>query len=103
MSEYQMVKNEYGDIDPCECCGFEVATALFDKPSHLQSEEGRRRTVSEQIKRENQFRYCEVCSRTLISSVHGYPMQHHEDGHVLLCMAQCTNMILEAIRKASHE
>ena len=99
--EYELIKDDNGEIESCDCCGCEVPTALFDKPMHLISEAGRKRTVSDPKLREDQFRYCYVCSATFISSAHNYPKQHYEDGQILVCMAQCTNMILEAIRAAS--
>jgi hypothetical protein len=100
MIDYVLTYDD-GDIVGCDCCRSEVPTALFDKPMHLQSEYGRRRLLSEPPKPEDQYRYCEVCATTFIASAHGYPGQHSVDGQVLICMAQCTNMILEAIRKAS--
>lgn len=100
--EYEIARDEDDEIETCDCCDCDVPTSLFDKPIHLLSEEGKRKAVSEPRKREDQFRYCEVCAATLISSVHGYPQQHYEDGHILRCMAQCTNLILEEIRSLKN-
>ena len=99
MCEFEICRDEEGCINCCECCGWDAATSLFDKPIHLISEVGRKRTVSDPKLREDQFRYCEVCANTLIASAHSYPRQHLDDGHILRCLAQCTNMILEALRR----
>jgi len=92
-----------GEIEGCDCCQCEVPTALFTKPMHLTSEYERTRTVSQPVRREDQFLYCEVCSPTMLSQyAHGYVNQHRENSDVLICMAQCTNMILKAIREANE-
>ena len=99
MNDYLLRKDEDGEIEACDCRGCKVPTGLFEKVPILLSEAGRRRRVGEQVLREDQFAYCEVCSGTLISSIHTYPEQHREDHYILVCMAQCTNMILEAYRR----
>ena len=97
--KYELKRDEEGEVEPCDCCDCQVPTYAFEKPPHFLSEAGRKRTVSDKPLPEDCFRYCEVCSSTMISSIHKYPEQHREDSYVLQCMAQCTNMILEEIRK----
>lgn len=98
MIEYLVASDEEGNVDGCECCQCEVPTHLFEKPQHLLSEAGLQRKVSEPVSRGDQHRFCEVCSSTFISLAYSY--RHHEptERFMLQCLAQCTNMILGAIR-----
>ena len=98
--EYVVHRDDDGEIESCDCCGCDVATHLFEKPMHMVSEAGRKRLVCDPTAREDQFAYCEVCSTTLISSVNDYPNQHYEDGHILRCMAQCVNLIIQKISES---
>lgn len=84
MTENILRPDEDNKTEGCDCCGSEVPTGLFEPPFHWKNKE--------------KLHLCEVCSRTLISSAYTYPEQHYEDGHLLVCLAACTNMILEAIR-----
>jgi hypothetical protein len=97
VTEYKITRD--GVDQQCDCCQSVVATGLFEKPMWMQSEAGKRRTVSDAILREDQFQYCKVCASTMISHTHSYAEQYANCAFILRCMAACTNIILQAIRE----
>lgn len=83
MSDFKLETNEYGDVEECVCCGFEVPTKLFKEGYGCL---------------EKTHRLCEVCANTFAGNAHQYP-QVYDNVTLFRMMAQCTNMLLERIAK----
>lgn len=45
---------------------------------------------------------CEVCAGTLLGNAFQYPALYQKESHLYMCVAQCTNMILKAIREEKN-
>lgn len=85
--EFMYVDDEKKELDLCDCCGSEAPLHEFEAPMHIL------------VKQPGlKFKYCEVCSCTMISQwAHGYYEQHRESVDVLCSLAAVTNLIFKRL------